>query len=386
MKAVNHDGFGPLAGHRILELGGIGPGPFCGMILGDLGAEVIRIDRPADAGDESFQPVLHRGRRSITIDLKSEAGAEIALQLVDTADALIEGFRPGVTERLGLGPDTCLARNPRLIYGRMTGWGQEGPLSHEPGHDLNYIGLSGALGAIGPADGDPVVPLNLIGDMGGGGMLLALGVSAALVNVAKTGEGQVIDAAMTDGTAIMLGVVHGLLARGLWTDTRGSNLLDGAAPFYRTYRCANGGHIAVGALEPEFYAALLRVLDLTDDAGFAHQHDRAAWPDMGARLAEIFSTRPRDEWAAVFAGEGACVTAVLGLAEAAVHPHNASRGTYTLDEDGTIQPGVAPRFLGTPPGSPAPAPRIGADTTEVLTEIGLEPTAIDELRRTGVIG
>ena len=207
----------------------------------------------------------------------------------------------------------------------------------------------------------------------------------ALVNVAKTGEGQVVDAAMTDGTAIMLGIVHGLLARGLWTDGRGTNLLDGGAPFYRTYRCADGGHIAVGALEPEFYTALLRVLDLADDPGFAHQHDRTSWPDMGARLAEIFASRSRDEWAAVFAGEGACVTAVLGLAEAAVHPHNAARGTYTV-EDGVIQPGVAPRFLGTPPGAPARAPRVGADTTEVLAEIGLEPTAIDELRRSAVIG
>ena len=302
---------GPLAGHRVLELGGIGPGPFCGMILGDLGAEVIRIDRPGEAGAESLQPVLHRGRRSLTLDLKSPQGAEVALRLVETADALVEGFRPGVTERLGLGPETCLARNPRLVYGRMTGWGQDGPLAQDPGHDLNYIGIAGALGAIGPAEGDPPVPLNLIGDMGGGGMLLAMGIAAALVHVAKTGEGQVVDAAMTDGTAIMLGIVHGLLARGLWTDRRGVNLLDGGAPFYRTYRCADGRHVAVGSLEPEFYAALLRVLDLTDDSGFAHQHDPAAWPAMAARLTDIFVTRTRDEWAAAFAGQGACVTAVL---------------------------------------------------------------------------
>ena len=340
---------GPLAGHRVLELGGIGPGPFCGMILGDLGAEVIRIDRPAEAGAESLQPVLHRGRRSMTLDLKSPQGAEVALRLVETADALVEGFRPGVTERLGLGPETCLARNPRLVYGRMTGWGQDGPLAQDPGHDLNYIGIAGALGAIGPAEGDPPVPLNLIGDMGGGGMLLAMGIAAALVHVAKTGEGQVVDAAMTDGTAIMLGIVHGLLARGLWTDRRGVNLLDGGAPFYRTYRCADGRHVAVGSLEPEFYAALLRVLDLTDDSGFAHQHDPAAWPAMAARLADIFATRTRDEWAAAFAGQGACVTAVLGLGEAAAHPHNAARGTYTAGADGTIQPGVAPRFSATQP-------------------------------------
>lgn len=377
---------GPLAGCRVLELGGIGPGPFCGMILGDLGADVIRVDRPAQAGAESPQPVLHRGRRSVTIDLKSPRGAGLALGVVDTVDALIEGFRPGVAERLGLGPETCLARRPRLVYGRVTGWGQAGPLAQEPGHDLNYIGVAGALGAIGPADGDPVVPLNLIGDMGGGGLLLALGVAAALLHVEKTGQGQVVDAAMTDGTAIMLGIVHGLRAQGLWVDRRGVNLLDGAAPFYRTYRCADDRHVAVGALEPEFYAALLRVLDLTDAVTFAQQYDHAAWPAMAARLSGIFATRPRDEWAAVFAGQGACVTAVLGLAEAAIHPHNAERGTYTRGRDGVLQPGVAPRFLGTPAAAPSAAPRIGADTDEVLAEIGLDAAAVDDLRRAGVVG
>ena len=377
---------GPLAGHRVLELGGIGPGPFCGMILGDLGAEVIRVDRPSEAGAASSQPVLHRGRRSVTIDLKSAAGVDLALRLVDTSDALIEGFRPGVTERLGLGPEPCLARNPRLVYGRMTGWGQDGPLAQEPGHDLNYIGIAGALGAIGPADGDPVVPLNLIGDMGGGGMLLALGVAAALVHVGKTGEGQVVDAAMTDGTAIMLGVVHGLHAQGLWSDRRGSNLLDGAAPFYRTYRCADGRHVAVGSLEPQFYAALLRVLALSDDPGFADQFDAAAWPAMAERLGEIFATRPRDGWTDVFAGQGACVTAVLGLGEAAAHPHNATRGTYAVAENGAIQPGIAPRFLGTPPSRPRPAPQVGAHTDAVLAEAGVDAATIEELRRTRVIG
>jgi alpha-methylacyl-CoA racemase len=369
----------------VIELGGIGPGPFCGMVLADLGCEVIRVDRPAEAGRETLHVVLHRGRRSVTLDLKSTAGAQVALRLIDTADAVIEGFRPGVTERLGLGPDTCLARNPRLVYGRMTGWGQDGPLAQEPGHDINYIGIAGALGAIGPADGDPVIPLNLIGDMGGGGMLLALGITAALVHARATGEGQVVDAAMTDGTAIQLAGIYGLLARGRWSDRRGANLLDGAAPFYRTYRCADGGHIAVGCLEPQFYAELLRVLELTDDPLFAQQYDESAWPAMRSRLEELFAARPRDDWATAFDGRGACVTPVLGLGEAALHPHNAARRAYTVDESGAIQPGPAPRFLGTPSPRPSPARQVGADTDDVLAEAGLEPAEIDELRTRGVV-
>ena len=376
---------GPLAGLRVVELGGIGPGPFCGMILSDLGAEVIRIERPAEAGTETLTPILLRGRRSVAIDLKSAAGADVVLRLIDTADAVIEGFRPGVTERLGLGPGTCLARNPRLVYGRMTGWGQDGPLAQEAGHDIDYIAIAGALGSIGPADGDPVVPLNLIGDMGGGGLLLALGIIAALVHARATDEGQVVDAAMTDGTAIQLAGIHGLLARGWWTDRRGSNVLDGAAPFYRTYRCADDRHVAVGALEPQFYAALLRVLELTDDPLFARQHDQSAWPAMSTRLEELFATRPRDEWSAVFVGQEACVAPVLSLAEAAAHPHNAARRTYIVDEDGAIQPAPAPRFLGTPSGPPSPAPAIGADTDDVLAEVGLGPADIDSLRTRGVV-
>jgi alpha-methylacyl-CoA racemase len=368
----------------VLELGGIGPGPFCGMVLGDLGAEVIRVDRPADAGSAPGHPVLHRGRRSLALDLKAPAGAEVALRLVGTSDALVEGFRPGVAERLGLGPATCLDRNPRLVYGRMTGWGQEGPLAQEPGHDLNYIGLAGALGAIGPPDGDPVVPLNLLGDMGGGGLLLATGILAALLHAGRTGEGQVVDAAMTDGTAIMLAIVLDLVARGLWEDRRGVNLLDGGAPFYRTYRCADGGHVAVASLEPELYAALLRVLELADDPAFASQHDREAWPAMAARLSEIFATRARDEWAALFAGTGAAVTAVLRLGEAPAHPHNAARGTYTTDAQGVVQPGVAPRLLATPGAVARPAPRIGEDTDAILAEAGYAAGEIAELRGEGV--
>jgi alpha-methylacyl-CoA racemase len=306
------------------------------MLLADLGAEVTRIERPSDAGSPTIHPVLHRGRRWVTIDLQTDAAA--ALSLVDDADALIEGFRPGVAERLGLGPDACLARNPRLVYGRMTGWGQDGPLAQEPGHDINYISIAGVLGAIGPAGGDPVVPLNLVGDMGGGGMLLALGIVAALLHARQTGEGQVVDAAMVDGAALQLSLVLGLLATGHWRDGRGANILDGAAPFYRTYRCADGGHVAVGAIEPQFFAALLRVLELDDDL-FASQFDEDAWPAMCARLEEVFGTRSRDEWAAAFDGQGACVTPVLSFAEAAAHPHNVARGTYV---DG--QPSPAPRF------------------------------------------
>jgi alpha-methylacyl-CoA racemase len=380
------EGAGPLAGIRVIELGGIGPGPFCGMVLSDLGAEVIRVDRTGEAGEEALHPVLHRGRRSLAIDLKSPAAVGIVLRLVDTADALIEGFRPGVTERLGVGPTTCIERNPRLVYGRMTGWGQEGLLSQEPGHDINYIALAGALGAIGPSGGDPVVPLNLIGDMGGGGMLLALGVVAGLLHAHMTGEGQVVDAAMTDGTALQLAGVYGLLARGRWHDRRGANVLDGAAPFYRTYRCADGGHVAVGCLEPQFYAELLRVLELADSPLFADQYDVAAWHAMASRLSEIFATRPRDEWAAAFEGQGGCVTPVLSLVEAAAHPHNVARGTYVLDAGGLVQPAPAPRFGGSPSPPPSPAPIVGADTNDVLAELGLDRLEIDALRERGVIG
>ncbi|MCX4728825.1 CaiB/BaiF CoA-transferase family protein [Streptomyces sp. NBC_01306] len=375
---------GPLAGIRVIELGGIGPGPFCGMILADLGAEVIRVDRPG-AQRSASDRVLHRGRVSVAVDLKAPDGADVALRLADTADALIEGFRPGVAERLGLGPETCLARNPGLVYGRMTGWGQDGPLAQAPGHDINYIAVAGALGAIGPADGDPVVPLNLVGDMGGGGMLLALGITTALLSARTTGKGQVVDAAMTDGTALQLALVHGLMAAGRWTDHRESNLFDGGAPFYRAYRTSDGGHMAVGCVEPRFYATTLRVLGLAEDPLFAGQLDRAAWPRMAERMAEVFATRSRDEWTAAFTGQDACVTPVLSLAEAATHPHNAGRGTYTTSADGAVQPGTAPRFLGTPAAAPRPAPPIGSGTREVLGAAGLDEQVMDALAERGVI-
>jgi alpha-methylacyl-CoA racemase len=362
---------GPLAGFRIVELGGIGPGPFCGMLLADLGATVIRVDRPQDAGAASPHPVLHRSRRSVALDLKSSAGLGAALALIDRADAVIEGFRPGVAERLGVGPQPCLQRNRRLVYGRMTGWGQSGPMCQEPGHDINYIGLAGALGAMGQPGQPPPVPLNLIGDMGGGGMLLALGITAALLHARASGEGQVVDAAMTDGTAIQLAFVFGLMARGRWVEERGVNAFDGGAPFYRTYRCADDRYVAVGCVEPEFYRAMLRVLGLADDPVFAKQRDRAAWPAMVERLAAVFATRRRDEWAFTFEGQNACVTAVLGLAEAAGHPQNRSRETFITVSD-RIEPAPAPRFSGTPAAAPTPAPVIGADTEHVLRELGID--------------
>jgi alpha-methylacyl-CoA racemase len=357
---------GPLAGVRVIELGGIGPGPFAGMVLADLGADVIRVDRP---GDESVRlhPVLLRNRRSITVDLKQPEGVATVLDLIAVADACFEGFRPGVAERLGLGPQECLARNPRLVYGRMTGWGQDGPLAQTAGHDINYIALTGALSAIGTPE-DPVVPLNLVGDFGGGGLLLALGMVSALLHAKTTGQGQVVDAAMTDGAAVLLSMQHGLLAAGLWHEGRASNLLDGGAPFYRVYRCADGGHVAVGAIEPQFYAALLNGLGLTEDRDFAHQLDRFAWPRMRERLAGIFATRGRDEWAEVFAGTDACVTPVLSLTEAPQHPHNSARGTFA---DGQmLQANPAPRFSATPLGPPVPMPELGAHTDEVLAELG----------------
>jgi alpha-methylacyl-CoA racemase len=369
---------GPLAGVRVLELGGLGPGPFAAMMLADMGAEVIRVDRPGATIDD-LGAVLHRGRRSVVLDLKDPAAAEAVRRIADRSDALIEGYRPGVAERLGLGPDELRTRNPRLVYGRMTGWGQDGPLAQAAGHDINYLSLSGVLHAIGPADGDPVPPINLVADFGGGGMMLAFGIVCALLRVRAGEPGQVVDAAMVDGNAALLAMTYGLMKRGAWIDERGSNLLDGGAPFYRTYRCSDGRHMAVGCLEPQFYAEFLRVLGLTDDDDFASQNDRSTWATQYRRLAEIFGRRPRDEWAALFAGTDACATPVLSLHEAPEHPHNVARGTFRWEDNNAAEPMPAPRFGGTPTSAPGPIPAVGADSAAVLSEAGLTTDEIATL-------
>ncbi len=330
------------------------------MVLADLGARVLRVDRPGAVPAAPPGPV-DRGRTDVVLDLARPEGVAAALRLTEAVDVLVEGFRPGVMERLGLGPDACLARNPRLVYGRMTGWGQDGPLALRAGHDINYLGLTGALAAIGAPDRDPLPPLNLVGDYGGGSMLLLVGVLAALVERSASGEGQVVDAAMVDGVTSLLALTYGLLGAGLWQLERGVNLLDGGAPFYTTYACAGGGHVAVGALEPRFWEELLRVLGL-DPEQLPPRHDETRWPELRARLAGVFATRSRDEWAELFAGVDACVTPVLTLAETAAHPQLGGRGTVTT-LSGAPAPGVAPRFSRTPGAVRAPGDAVDPATT-----------------------
>jgi alpha-methylacyl-CoA racemase len=377
---------GPLTGVRVIEIASLAPAPFGCMILSDLGADVLRVDRAERSGPQAGQPLdpLSRGRRSIGLNLKDGAAIDLLLQLIDHADVLVEGFRPGVAERLGFGPDVCAQRNPGLIFARMTGWGQHGPLAHTAGHDIDYIAISGALGMVGRAGESPVPPVNLIGDFGGGGMLLALGILAALVERAHSGIGQVIDAAMVDGSALLTSFVYGLRAAGGWQDLRGSNLLDGGAPFYDTYATADGGYVAVGALEPQFYAALLHGLGLAD-AGLPAQHDRAGWPVLRRRFEEVFAQRTRAEWEEVFAGTDACVSPVLSLAEVPVHPHAIARNAFVAVGDVT-QPAPAPRFGRTPADNPPPPPRPGADTDGVLAGLGLSAEQIADLRSRGVVG
>jgi len=335
---------GPLAGMRIVEFAGIGPGPFAAMLLADMGADVVRVDRPGAAARDA-RDVTGRGRRHLTLDLKQPEGVASALQLTDAADALIEGFRPGVMERLGLGPDQVHARNPRLVYARMTGWGQAGPLTQAAGHDINYIALAGALGAIGPAE-KPVPPLNLVGDYGGGALYLVVGMLAALIEAKNSGRGQVVDCAMCDGAASLLSIFFTLLARGQWEARRASNLLDGGAPFYGTYECADGGFIAVGALEPQFYETLCRLAGL-DAPEFRERSDRKRWPELRQKMQAVFKTRTRAQWCEILEGSDACFAPVLGLREASTHPHMVDRKTF-LEREGVLQPAPAPRFSRTP--------------------------------------
>ncbi|WP_432169309.1 CaiB/BaiF CoA transferase family protein [Streptomyces sp. 1222.5] len=370
-------GSGPLSGVRVVELAGIGPGPFAAMLLADLGADVVRVDRPGGQGlgiDPAYD-ITNRNKRSVLVDLKAPDGPARVLDLVARADILIEGYRPGVAERLGVGPADCHARNPRLVYGRMTGWGQDGPLAQRAGHDVAYIAVTGTLGMIGRPDEPPAVPANLLGDYAGGSLYLVVGVLAALHHARATGAGQVVDAAIVDGTAHLSAMIHGMLAAGGWQDRRAANLLDGGCPYYGTYETADGGHMAVGALEGRFYAEFLRLLGL-DELAPAHQ-DWTRWEEMRERVAARFKSRTRDEWTAVFEDSDACVAPVLSLREAPHHPHLAARGTFT-DHGGITQPAPAPRFSATPTGIRSGPARPGADTGTVARDWGMTERVNDD--------
>ena len=356
---------GPLQGIKVIEMAGIGPGPMCGMMLADMGATVTVVERQTALGQEANPYDFNkRGKRSVTIDLKSEEGRDAVLAMVEDANALCEGFRPGVMERLGLGPDACLARNSKLIYGRITGWGQTGPLAQAAGHDLNYIALTGALGAMGRSGEPPAPPLNLIGDYGGGGMLLALGVLAALLHVRTGGEGQVVDAAMTDGTASLMGMIYGMKAMGGWKVGQQTNLLDGAAHFYDCYKCADGKYVSIGSIEPQFYALLREKLELPGEDWDA-QHDRASWPELKVKLEAIFASKPRDHWVQLMEGTDICFAPVLDMDEAPLHPHNQARQTFLPAPNGQWQPAPAPRFSRTPSVISSPPPKPGQDNKSV---------------------
>ncbi len=375
---------GPLDGYRILEVAGIGPGPFCAMVLSDLGAEVVRIDRLAYAGRGSKFDVLNRGRRSLAMDLKRPEATAAVLDMVEQADGLIEGFRPGVMERLGLGPDVCLERNPKLVFGRMTGWGQSGTIAHAAGHDINYIALSGVLHSIGNRGEKPVPPLNLVGDFGGGGMLLALGIVAGLLEAQTSGKGQVVDAAMTDGSALLLAAVVGMHGAGAWTDERGSNMLDSGAHFYDTYECADGEYVSIGSIEPQFYSLLLEKTGLDGAEWEGHLQNRDRWPELKAKLAEVFRTKTRDEWCETMEGSDVCFAPVLRIGEAIAHPHNESRETF-VEVDGVPQPAPAPRFSRTPTAVQGPPPKAGEHSDAVLADWGFADDRIDALRAAGAI-
>jgi alpha-methylacyl-CoA racemase len=386
---------GPLSGIKIIELAGIGPAPFTCMMLADAGAQVLRLERaPAGAverGEEfaasgagSYWDLVNRSRPSVGINLKHPDAVELVLGLVEGADGLIEGFRPGVAERLGLGPADCFARNRRLVYGRMTGWGQDGPMADMAGHDIDYIAIGGVLWSLGRADSAPVPPLNLIGDFGGGGMLLAFGMVAALLEAARSGEGQVVDAAMVDGSATLMTMIHAFHRHGLWNDERGANMLDTGAPFYEVYETADGQWMAVGGIESQFYAELIRGLGLEGDPSLPAQMARDEWPTLKARFTDVFKTKSRDEWTAVFDGTDACVVPVLSPWEAPAHPHNVARSTF-VEVEGAVQPAPAPRFSRTPSAISSPPSPPGADTVSALVEWGVSESDVAKLRESGAL-
>ena len=386
---------GPLAGVRVVELASLGPGPFAAMMLADLGADVIRVDRLGAPSEQPERDVVLRNRRSIAVDLKSTAGRDVVLGLVAGADAIVEGFRPGVAERLGLGPEQCHARNPRLVYGRMTGWGQDGPLSASAGHDITYLAVTGVLWGSRRVGERPVPSMNLLGDLGGGAAFLAFGIVSALLHARTTGEGQIVDASIVDGTAAMSNFIRGLREQGLWSGEPGTNLLDTGAPFYDTYVCSDGKEIAVGALEPQFYAELVRLTEAANPSlDPAQRGDPSTWPAARRDWATLFATRTRDEWAALLEGTDACAAPVLSWDEAAQHPHLVARGTF-VEVDGVVQAVPAPRFSGTPavlsmppmpPTPPTPPRRVGADTDELLAELGRSAAEIAQLRGSGAVG
>jgi alpha-methylacyl-CoA racemase len=366
---------GPLTGLKIVEFAGIGPGPFCGMLLSDLGADVVRVDRKG-GGRGAPSDVTARGRRSVALDLKSPRAVEACLKLMDRADAIIEGFRPGVMERLGLGPDVVLKRNPKLVYGRMTGWGQTGPYAQAAGHDMNYIAITGALHAIGTKD-KPVPPLNLVGDFGGGALYLAFGLLAGVIQARETGKGQVVDCAMSDGAASLMAMFYGMKGAGIWREERRSNLLDGGAHFYDTYQCSDGRWISIGSIEPQFYALLLEKTGITDP-DFQRQMDRSIWPDLREKLARVIASKTQAEWTELMAGSDVCFAPVLDLDEAPKHPHNAARKTF-VEVAGVVQPAPAPRFSATPGAIQGPPPAIGAHNREALTDWGFTEAEISAL-------
>ena len=373
---------GPLQGLKVVEIAGIGPGPFCAMLLADMGADVVRVDRAGrfSVMNDKFD-FLNRGKRSVSVDLKKPEGVEAVLKLVEKADIILEGFRPGVMERLGLGPDVCLARNSKLAYGRMTGFGQDGPMAKAAGHDINYIAMSGALHMIGHKGGRPVPPINLVGDFGGGSMFLAFGLLAAVIEARTSGKGQVVDATMIDGAALLTTMMYGMKAQGLWQDERGVNLLDTGAHFYDTYETKDGKYVSIGSIEPQFYAELMRLADL-DPADFGAQMDASNWPAMKEKLAAVIKAKTRAEWDALMEGTDVCYAPVLSMEEAPKHPHNIARGVF-FEQDGHVQPAPAPRFSRTKPDLPAVPPMPGQDTDQALADWGFSAAEIARLKEVG---